>query len=166
MESEEFPDSVSCVSSIRAEPESTVVSTQPAPTFQEYTAKTTQQVLLKAAPEIFQIIFPRFRCSKLLCRNLTNQEILWNLPFVYEQDGIPRSGVMAFVSNGHKTYFDPFRSSPQPDRPGGIDFIKLDIVEFRHEFRQFASLLELAGMEELNIQRKTNLSAEDICKTE
>jgi hypothetical protein len=159
---DDFPDHVSCVSEAQAVAASVVEESK----FSEYVAPTTRATLLKAAPEIFQILFPRFRCSTLLCRRLSNEEILWNLPFVYEQDGIPRNGVLAFVSNRHKTFFDPFRSSPQPDRPGGIDFIKLDIVEFRHEFRQFASLLELAGMEELDLSRKSNLSAEKLCKTE
>lgn len=155
---DEFPDSVSAVSSVKAEVEN--------PVFHEYVAPTSREVLLKAAPEIFQSLFPRFRCSKLLCRDLKAGEILWNLPFLYEQDGIPRSGVLAFVSDRYKTFFDPFRSSPQPDRVGGIDFIKLDIVEFRYEFRQFASLLELTGMEELDMRRKNDLRAAELSKTE
>jgi hypothetical protein len=145
---DEFPDAVSAVSSVQAEVEQ--------PVFHEYTAPTTRTILIKAAPEIFEPLFPRFRCSRLLCRDLKPGEILWNLPFLYEQDGIPRSGVLAFVSNKYKTFFDPFRSSPQPDRPGGIDFIKLDIVEFRHEFRQFASLLELCA-QPLPAGRKNDL---------
>ena len=154
---EDFPDSVSCVSSVQAEP---------SPQFHEYKAPKTRDILLKAAPDCFSILFPRFRCSKLLCRDLPSGEKLWNLPFVFEQDGIPRSGVLAYVSDKHKTWFDPFRSSPQPDRPGGIDFIKLDIVEFRHEFRQFANLLQVAALEELDMSSKRHLNAEQICSKE
>ena len=187
---DEFPDSVSAVSSVTCEygaattvviPTLTSSSTDKKPLpqkFYEYTAPTTRSILLKAAPEIFESLFPRFRCSTLLCRELTpregqgaepdvpKSEILWNLPFLYEQDGIPRNGVMAFVSDHRKTYFDPFRSSPQPDRPCGIDFIKLELVDFRHEFRRFADLLELAGMEELHMRRKNDLRVTELCKTE